>query len=297
MSSPVKKEEEEKMVRRRPKPEAGQQSRGDIAANKLRRSLKSVESHISTLSQAEYHSPHQTLIVFDWDDTLCPSHWIRSNRPALQYFSPCPNDPKYKKPLLEVAEVVCNILSLAADIGHVVVLTNAQVNWVETSARNFMPSVAPLLQKLKCSIVYARAKFDLIDPASDPRKNPKLFEYNYNANIPQMWKEHAFEGEITKFYSRYAQQSWKNIISIGDQACEHNAVKLVTQARPQDMKKKKCRVKTIKLLEDPTIEDLTAQLHVVYQWLTGVVMYDGDLDVDLGEDDDVIFELHQRLIN
>merc|ERR1719352_1282807 len=158
-----------------------------------------------------------------------------------------------------------------------------------------MPSVAPLLAKLKCSIVYARAKFD--QGSDDAKRNPKLFEYNYNQNIPQMWKEHAFEGEITRFYSRYSQQSWKNIISIGDQVCEHNAVKLVTSNRPADMKRKKCRVKTIKLLEDPTIEDLTAQLHVVYQWLTGIVMYDGDLDVDLGEDDDVIFELHQRLIN
>jgi hypothetical protein len=55
-------------------------------------------------------------------------------------------------------------------------------------------------------------------------------------------------------------------------------------------------VKTLKLLEEPSIEDLTAQLHVVHQWLQGIVMYDGDLDVDLSEDDEIIFELHQKLI-
>jgi chaperonin cofactor prefoldin len=49
-------------------------------------------------------------------------------------------------------------------------------------------------------------------------------------------------------------------------------------------------------LEEPSIEDLTAQLQVVQQWLQGIVMYDGDLDVDLAEDDDVIFELHKKLV-
>jgi len=260
-----------------------------------RRSLKSVESMLSSVSQAEYKMPNQTLIVFDWDDTLCPSHWIRTNRPALQYFSPCPNDPKYKKPLTEISDIVCTLLHMAAEMGQVVILTNAQVNWVETSARNFMPSVYPLLSQLNCGIVYARAKFEL-DPAGMGKKQQQ-FEYNYNANIPQQWKENAFHGEISKFYSRYQSQSWKNVISVGDQLCERDASRIAMKQRTGIVRKKKSRLKTLKLLEDPSIEDLTAQLHVVHQWLRGIVVYDGDLDLDLGEDDEVIFELHQQLVS
>jgi len=259
-----------------------------------RRSVQTMESLVSTLSQKEYYFPNQTLIVFDWDDTLCPSHWIRANRPALQFFSPAPNDPKYQKPLAEVADIVCNILAAAAEMGQIVIVTNAQVNWVQTSCRNFLPAVWPMLQKYNCGIVYARAKFE-VDPAT-PVPRHRQFEYNSNANCPQKWKEDAFRGEIGKFYSRYGGQSWKNIISVGDQVCEHDACRIVVSQRPGDLRKRKCRVKTVKLLEDPSIEDLVAQLHVVHSWLRGIVMYDGDLDVDLGEDDDTIFELHQRLI-
>jgi hypothetical protein len=257
----------------------------------------SKESLLSSASQAEFASHGQTMIVFDWDDTLCPSHWIRSNRPALHYFHPCPNNPKYKKPLLELSEVVCNVLRLAAEIGNIVIITNAQVNWVETSARNFMPSVSPLLQQLNCHIVYARAAFEMDLSGNSPKHKPKInFEYNYNANIPQQWKNEAFMTEMTRFYSKYQAQSWKNVISIGDQCCERDAVRGAARLRPEMVRKKKCRVKTLKLLEEPSIEDLTAQLHVVHQWLTGIVMYDGDLDVDLSEDDETIFNLHQRLI-
>jgi len=283
----VRNEEEEKLVDRR----------GVGPMGTIKRPL-SKESILSSASQAEFATQSQTVIVFDWDDTLCPSHWIRSNRPNLHYFHPCPNNPRYKKPLLELSEVVCNVLRLAAEIGTVVIITNAQVNWVETSAKNFMPSVSPLLQQLKCNIVYARAVFEMDLAGTSPKGRPKQsnFEYNYNANIPQQWKEVAFYGELSRFYSKYQAQSWKNIVSIGDQCCERDACNIAARQRPNNVSKKKSRVKTLKLLEEPSIEDLTAQLHVVHQWLTGIVMYDGDLEVDLSEDDEIIFELHQRLI-
>jgi hypothetical protein len=250
------------------------------------------------VSQAEFATPAQSLIVFDWDDTLCPSHWIRANRPALQFFSPAPNDPKFQKPLGEVADIVCNILNSAAELGQIVIVTNAQVNWVQASCQNFLPKVGPVIEKHNCGIVYARASFELDPPSPVGGKQApgQRFEYNGNANCPQTWKECAFRGELHKFYSRYANQSWKNVISVGDQVCEHAACKKIVSQRPAETRKRKCRVKTVKLLEDPTIEDLVAQLHVVQQWFRGIVAYDGNLDVDLGEDDDTIFELHQRLV-
>merc|ERR1712203_212930 len=86
---------------------------------------------------------------------------------------------------------------------------------------------------------------------------------------PQRWKEVAFEQEIGGFYSRYTHQSWKNVISIGDSIFERDAVRNVVLARPSGHKK--CRTKTLKLFDDPTIEELIAQLRVVIDVLSMMV--------------------------
>jgi len=100
---------------------------------------------------------------------------------------------------------------------------------------------------------------------------------------PQRWKEVAFEQEIGGFYSRYQHQSWKNVISIGDSVFERDAVKRVVPNRIST--KKKCRTKTLKLFDDPRMEELIAQVRVVRDVLCSMVQYDGDLDIELGEDD------------
>jgi hypothetical protein len=100
---------------------------------------------------------------------------------------------------------------------------------------------------------------------------------------PQRWKEVAFEQEIGGFYSRYHHQSWKNVISVGDSVFERDAVKRVVPNRTST--KKKCRTKTLKLFDDPSMEDLIAQVRVVRDVLGSMVQYDGDLDIELGEED------------
>jgi len=253
------------------------------------KTLQTLESVCSTASQAEFASPAQTIIVFDWDDTLCPSHYIRVNRPALHYFQPCPNDVKYKVPLEQLSKLTIRTLRVACEVGKVIILTNAQPQWVEISCRNFLPGVWDVIRELDIDIIYAREGFENDLAISQAAGQG----YNYNLNIPQLWKEKAMKEHITKFYTKYERQSWKNVISIGDQHCEHNAAKLASANRPSQ--RKACRVKTLKLLEEPPIEDLIAELQVIHQWLPGLVHFDGDLDADLSHDDDVIFDLHNRL--
>jgi len=100
---------------------------------------------------------------------------------------------------------------------------------------------------------------------------------------PQRWKEVAFEQEIDAFYSRYQHQSWKNVISIGDAVFERDAVKRVVPNRTST--KKKCRTKTLKLFDDPSMDELIAQVRVVHDVLCAMVQYDGDLDIELNVDD------------
>ena len=253
----------------------------------LSSSMRTLESIASTGSQAEYFHPKQSIVIFDWDDTLCPSHWIRINRPALQYFQPCPNDPRFKVPLENLSDQVIKVLRASCAIAKTIILTNAQVTWVEVSCKNFMPRVWPVIQELGIDIVYARQSVEQDIAVC------KELDYNYNANAPQLWKERAMKDNISRFYSQYLHQSWKNIVSIGDQICEANACRIVAMARPTE--KKKCRTKTVKLIEEPSVENLVAENQVIIQWLSGLVQFDGELAVDLSNDDDVLLDLHDML--
>jgi len=249
--------------------------------------------------------------MFDWDDTLCPSNWIRKNRPELSFFKPCPPDPKFQRPLRELQIHVEAVLQLALKMGKVIIVTNAMEPWVETSCRNFLPSLMPYI--LDIPVIYARSVFDQYHCDAMRRQSPgsvirgssrsggalpglysasgqdKLATYNARLSMqvdemaPQKWKELAFEQEITGFYSRYAHQSWKNVISIGDSIFERDAVRRVVVNRPSA--KKKCRTKTAKLLDEPEIEELIAQVKVVHEALQLMVQHDGNLDIEIDEED------------
>jgi hypothetical protein len=270
---------------------------------------------VSTGSQAEYYKPEQTLILFDWDDTLCPSNWIRENRPALSFFKPAPQDEKFQKPLRELQKHVEAVLKLALRLGKVIIVTNAMEPWVETSCRNFLPHLMPYV--LDIPIIYARSVFDQYHCDTMRRNQGSAFNRSssgsrggsaalpglytasgqnklgsYNARMamqqvdemaPQRWKELAFEQEIAGFYSRYQHQSWKNVISIGDSIFERDAVRRVVVNRPSA--KKKCRTKTAKLLDEPEIEELIAQVKVIHDALGLMVQYDGNLDIEIDEED------------
>jgi len=261
----------------------------------------------STGSQSEYFKPEQTIILFDWDDTLCPSNWIRENRPALSFFKPCPNEDKYQRPLRELQKHVEATLRLALKMGKVIIVTNAMEPWVETSCRNFLPLLLPIVMQIP--VIYARSIFDLLNceavkkaaarSSSPGRAMPGMYGANgvnklagiqrglaaqqADEMAPQKWKELAFEQEITGFYSRYPQQSWKNVISIGDSIFERDAVRRVVINRP--LAQKKCRTKTAKLLDEPQIDELISQVRVIHDALGLMVQYDGNLDIEIDEED------------
>merc|ERR1719353_1425048 len=91
-------------------------------------------------------------------------------------------------------------------------------------------------------------------------------------------KAQAMKAAVTDFYSRYPNQSWKNIISIGDAFFEHDAIRQVSRERPQkDDAAKKCRTKTVKLLDGPTISGMIMQLSLVRSWLMKIVEMDEDV--------------------
>jgi len=119
---------------------------------------KTIESAVSTGSQAEYFKPDQTIIIFDWDDTLCPSSWIRANKHHLSFFKPAPNTEYFQRPLRELQREGEALLKFALKLGKVVIVTNAVHPWVETYCRNCLPSLLPFVNSLP--IIYARSVYE-----------------------------------------------------------------------------------------------------------------------------------------
>ncbi|CAK9059401.1 Uncharacterized protein SCF082_LOCUS31476 [Durusdinium trenchii] len=308
---------------------------------------------VSTGSQAEYFRPEQTIIIFDWDDTLCPSSWIRANKKVLSFFKPAPTTEKYQKPLRELQAAVEVLLKMSMKLGTVVIVTNAMDPWVdtwphhggqravggceterkrrdvispeteETSCRNFLPSLLPLVSTLP--VIYARSIFEQqgvdvarreeITMARSPsgsgptRAMPGMYAANGQNRLEQV--NVAFAQEIKDFYSRYQHQSWKNVISVGDSVFERDAVRRVVLQRPTPQKK--CRTKTLKLFapRSPRTDGESSdsafwgrtgigwdgpaalraraggwlEVKVVYDVINVMVQYDGDLDIEIDEED------------
>lgn len=236
----------------------------------------------------EYTAPSQTLVIIDWDDTLCPSHWIRINRPRLEYFQPCPNDPKYLKPLETLSAAVCKLLRTAGTLGKVTIITNAQGGWVDISCKNFLPGVADVLKQLNVEVIYAREGFEQQDVAGS------AYNYNYNINAPQIWKQKAMQKAIWGNYGQNSTNYCRNIISIGDQMCEHLALRFVTRpykvgfqppGSSSDPDMKPIRSKTVKLAEEPSVQLLASEVGLVTEKLKQIVTHDGDLSVSVSADE------------
>lgn len=302
-------------------------------------------------SQREYTLPEQTFIIFDWDDTLCPSCWIQDNHPVLSFFRPPPQDAFYIDPLGRLEKLVLKLLTTSMALGQVVIVTNAQEPWVETSCRYFLPKVMPFLSLI--SVVYAHDVYDMLggdddeaggldspegplsrmagpeDEEADEMDSPggPLFSPGSSSGrtspgvriggpgmysggrgpkappaaafsagttaseldpvdfdiAPQRWKEAAFKQVIGQFYCRYEGQSWKNIVSVGDATFERDALRHASTARPN--REKRCRVKTVKMLDEPSVEELIKQVKVILDGIGAIVRYDGNLDIEITDED------------
>mmetsp|Transcript_113996 Transcript_113996/g.333156 ORF Transcript_113996/g.333156 Transcript_113996/m.333156 type:complete len:299 (+) Transcript_113996:62-958(+) len=212
----------------------------------------------STDSSAEYHKPNQTVIIFDWDDTLCPSTTCMRHH-GLSVLG-APPDGDVARALEELSQEAKALLEQAAELAEkVVVVTNAEEGWVDLSCKAWLPLLQHTLTK--CEVASARSTWEPRGIAS-----------------PAGWKARAFEDVIDKFYSRYQHQSWKNIISIGDAPHEREALSRVVRWAPCSLGKR-CRSKSVKFVLRPSIEQLIREIQMLRESLKEIVWHDDDLDL------------------
>lgn len=194
----------------------------------------------------------ETVIIFDWDDTLLASTFLASKGYRLDCnMVRCPD---VEAQLRELERSVCNVLSLALQYGIVHIITNAETGWVQLSAQKFIPAVVPLLEKV--TVISARSTYEARFP-----------------DTPLKWKLAAFQEQIAK--SLNAPQLTRNVISFGDSHVEREAVRTVTRGWENT------RTKSVKFHERPLIEQLRRQLDLVRNCFQYIYSHEADLDLML----------------
>lgn len=171
----------------------------------------------------------QTIIIYDWDDTLlCTSYLNQLPDPLTT------QDPAVLDKLHQLDLAVVSLLQQSCPLGNNYVITNAMKGWVEFSAAKWLPTVLPLLETFK--IVSARSDYE------------QLYPGNYH-----QWKERAF----LQIPQLCGTDSITNLVVLGDSMVEMDAAKTLKSCYSRAC------IKTIKFQDSPTPEELIKQLGLV----------------------------------
>lgn len=206
----------------------------------------------------------EPVIIFDWDDTLCPTWFIK--HVILQSCAATSSDEsgaeaqrkqdeQFAKPLAEHTRVVMDVLRQARKVAKVGIVTLAQKPWVELSMSDYMKNcgLEELLRELQIEFFYA----ELPDKVK-PNELPGVV---------------AKKVAITDCINKLHNGGQLNVVSIGDSACEAEATREVMRGAPRN---RLC--KTVKLPENPWLTELTEDLKKLHDSLAEMANHDKDFD-------------------
>lgn len=259
--------------------------------------------------------PQETLIILDWDDTLCPTSFIQEDhrlvwREVAPCFttdpemplqappqrhpcqrqdssdeersrspSPAPPPPQEPPPGPRMADALR---------GHVEVVSA----FLRAAAARGVVAIVTLA---KPGWVEVSTKNFLpgLQDVMDELKIEVLYARSMlsrwkfrNATLDrldvlQLMKQVAMRKCIRKHYATRPCRSWKNLVCIGDSKTEHEAISEAVFCCLQPEGADPCRCKTVKLPEVPDVIGLTSELEVLQGYLDRLALLDGDAHLDL----------------
>eukprot|EP00437_Effrenium_voratum_P010989 CAMPEP_0181431358 /NCGR_PEP_ID=MMETSP1110-20121109/18205_1 /TAXON_ID=174948 /ORGANISM="Symbiodinium sp., Strain CCMP421" /LENGTH=555 /DNA_ID=CAMNT_0023554717 /DNA_START=40 /DNA_END=1704 /DNA_ORIENTATION=+ len=215
------------------------------------------------------------VLIFDWDDTLFPTrHVTETVKLRHPKDEPLPPESPYYMELQAHAKVVESILVSAREVGRVSIVTLARRPWVENSAAWYLPgiNIEKLFQDLEIEIFYAREHIT----------RPHIYNAQLEEGVDMfvIAKRNAMLKCLRKIYG--ASTRTMHVISVGDSTVEHLAAKEVLWCCPQEAGS---FCKTIKLMSDPSVQNLTEELQVLTSWLQQIVACEKDFDISFESED------------
>lgn len=202
---------------------------------------------------------NDTVIFFDWDDTLFPTsflqaHGLHNPGPGLVSLSvDIQTAIRNCEDMARTAIFIANCITR-----HVYIVTNASSGWVQHTAVRYYPNLC------------ADGTFDNIIVIS------ARSEYSHlNINNPMLWKYHAMHQIISDIIVKkdnvmssdaltpnIESSQCKTIISIGDSDFERIAIRLVHSQYEN------ISLKVVKLIDRPeSCDHLRVQLCVISEWM------------------------------
>jgi len=285
-----------------------------------RGALRHQRRNVRRKSQTLWSWREHTVLVLDWDDTIFPTTWIREDcgldwkLPVGEQVAEDTERGHVIKRMLQLHEQKAqDFLTKASSMANVFIVTLAKPAWVETSIANFMEGLGPVLELSNIKVTYAQ---EYLTPDEKCQAKKQAFTcYEEWAAFWTRVKREAIAKELEKFHNNNGT-SWKNILSFGDSVFEVDGM----IAAGQDYMKqeirhgreivsggvecdqhsqgtRKLRIKTVKMIAQPTVEELMAQLTLMTRWLNPLVCKDGNMRLELAdsENDDLLSELNAQV--
>jgi len=217
-----------------------------------------------------------TACIFDWDDTLLPTWFIYEVLyPCLgpdRSMCPVEADCPFYEALADHARKVRAVLTSAAAVSRVGIVTLAVRPWVTNSANWFLPGLDTdqLLKDLRIPVLYAREELS-------PRI-AALAQQIEGADVFMLAKAKAMSKCLRMLGHGRKSCNKRHAISIGDSPQEKEALQaLLWDYDARQQSEPWC--KTVKLMEDPTLAHLGMELQLVEAWIGRMTRHDGDFDI------------------
>eukprot|EP00747_Dinoflagellata_sp_TGD_P166297 gnl/TRDRNA2_/TRDRNA2_188887_c0_seq1.p1 gnl/TRDRNA2_/TRDRNA2_188887_c0~~gnl/TRDRNA2_/TRDRNA2_188887_c0_seq1.p1 ORF type:complete len:438 (+),score=53.23 gnl/TRDRNA2_/TRDRNA2_188887_c0_seq1:58-1371(+) len=182
-----------------------------------------------------------TVVVFDWDDTILPTSWLQRIH-ALTVGAQL--QPEVQRQMNALAQLAGQTLALASTMATVMFITNSAPGWVDQSCQLFLPG---LLNQVRTYPIFAK-----------PMHAPVTFKIG------------AFRRECYRF---------RNLVSIGDGDAERAATLRLNAPQERRSPDEQHCLKSVKLIELPTCQQLLSQHEMLQVRMADVVAFQGNLDL------------------
>jgi len=188
---------------------------------------------------------HQTIIIFDWDDTLLCSTFLKHVQGQRL-------DSSVRAALKDMEKSVIRLLELSLSLGHTLIVTNAVHGWVEQSAFRYLPAILPVLERVH--VVSARS----------------LCESRYPNEVSK-WKTETF----LELQRKLDPHAVTNVVALGDSPLEMEAAAAMTEKFEQAV------VKTVRFRDSPSPEELVRQQDLLCRQFEEIVLKGHDLKMSM----------------
>ncbi|TYZ59173.1 hypothetical protein PybrP1_007106 [[Pythium] brassicae (nom. inval.)] len=212
----------------------------------------------------------RTVVVFDWDDTLCPSSWLHAENLLPKYRGHQIMATREQRRMLALIEAnVVRLLKKAVSYGPVFVVTAAEYGWVEMSCALYLPSVQQLLELSDIHIVSARSWYE------------QTFGAGGDSNS---WKHEVMQLIARKCFMQQSDAKaaggsepavYYNFVSVGDSMAERDACHSAVGHVPFTF------AKTLKFVEHPSSEEIVQQVELTHDSFEQMCGWGANLDLRL----------------